>query len=182
MISNIYEGPIGTFTLVSNGEALTHLHFEEAKMRAPEHPRGCDKVLDTARRELDAYFVGKLKRFTVPVAPEGTDFQRLCWAALQKIAYGETRTYSQQAVMVGNPKAMRAVGLANGHNPIAVIIPCHRVIGADGSLTGFGGGLSRKRFLLDLEAGAVDLLLMTGFDKAQDEEGRKTRYSSEAGL
>ena len=162
MISTIYEGPIGTFTLVSNGEALTHLHFEKAKMRAPEHPHGSDKVLDKARCELDAYFDSKLKRFTVPVAPEGTDFQRQCWAALRRIPYGETRTYGQQAVMVGNPKAMRAVGLANGHNPIAVIIPCHRVIGADGSLTGFGGGLPRKRFLLDLEAGNADLLLLTG--------------------
>jgi len=162
MISTIYEGPIGTFTLVSNGEALTHLHFEKAKMLAPGHPRGSDKVLDKARRELDAYFVGRLKHFTVPVAPEGTDFQRQCWAALQQIPYGETRSYGQQAVMVGNPKAMRAVGLANGHNPIAVIIPCHRVIGADGSLTGFGGGLPRKRFLLGLEAGNVDLLLLSG--------------------
>jgi methylated-DNA-[protein]-cysteine S-methyltransferase len=162
MISAIYEGPIGKFTLVSDGKALVHLDFEKQKTPAPKHPRGGDKVLDLARKELDAYFAGKLKRFTVPVDPQGTEFQRACWKALQKIPYGETRTYGDQAKVIGNPKAMRAVGLANGRNPIAVIIPCHRVIGADGSLTGFGGGLPRKKFLLDLESGTTDLLLMTG--------------------
>jgi methylated-DNA-[protein]-cysteine S-methyltransferase len=163
MISTIYEGPIGKFTLVSNGNALTNLDFETTKTPAPNHPRGADKVLDLAREELDAYFTGKLKRFTVAVDPQGTEFQRKCWSALQKIPYGATRSYAQQAVAIGNPKAMRAVGLANGRNPIAVIIPCHRVIGADGSLTGFGGGLPRKKFLLELVSGeAGDLLLMTG--------------------
>jgi methylated-DNA-[protein]-cysteine S-methyltransferase len=163
MISTMYEGPIGKFTLVSNGKALTNLDFEKTKTPAPTHPRGTDKVVDLARRELDAYFAGTLKRFTVAVDPQGTEFQRKCWAALQKIPYGQTRSYGEQAVVIGNPKAMRAVGLANGRNPIAVVIPCHRVIGANGSLTGFGGGLPRKRFLLDLESGeAADLLLMTG--------------------
>ncbi len=89
----------------------------------------------------------------MPVRPSGTDFQKRCWAALQKIPYGATRSYGQQAITIGNPNAMRAVGLANGKNPIAVIIPCHRVIGADGGLTGFGGGLPRKQFLLELEQG-----------------------------
>jgi methylated-DNA-[protein]-cysteine S-methyltransferase len=163
MISTVYEGPIGRFTLVSNGKALTHLDFETTKTPAPKHPRGADKVLDKARRELDAYFASKLERFTVAVDPQGTEFQRACWAALQKIPYGNTRSYAQQAVAIGNPKAVRAVGLANGRNPIAVIIPCHRVIGSNGSLTGFGGGLPRKKFLLELESGeAGDLLLMTG--------------------
>jgi len=163
MISAIYDSPIGKFTLVSNGKALTHLDFETTRTPAPQHPCGSDKVLDKAHRELDAYFEGKLKQFTVPVDPQGTEFQRKCWAALQKIPYGATRSYAQQAVAIGNPKAVRAVGLANGRNPIAVIIPCHRVIGSDGSLTGFGGGLPRKRFLLGLEAGeGGDLLLMTG--------------------
>ena len=163
MISTIYEGPIGKFTLVSNGQALTHLDFEKTKTPAPKYPRGSDRVLDKACRELDAYFAGALRQFTVAVDPQGTEFQRKCWAALQKIPYGKTRSYAQQAVAIGNPKAMRAVGLANGRNPIAVIIPCHRVIGADGSLTGFGGGLPRKKFLLELESGeAGDLLLMTG--------------------
>ena len=163
MISTIYEGPIGKFTLVSNGKALIHLDFEKTKTPAPACARGADKILDKARRELDLYFAGRLKQFTVPVDPKGTEFQRTCWAALQKIPYGRTRSYAQQAVAIGNPKAMRAVGLANGRNPIAVIIPCHRVIGADGSLTGFGGGLPRKKFLLELESGeGADLLLMTG--------------------
>jgi methylated-DNA-[protein]-cysteine S-methyltransferase len=153
MISTVYQSPIGKLTLVSDGTALTHLDFENAKRAAPEHPRGTDKVLDLARTELDAYFAGRLKAFAVPVRPHGSEFQRKCWAALQKIPYGATRTYGQQAAAVGNPNAMRAVGLANGRNPIAVIIPCHRVIGADGSLTGFGGGLERKQFLLALEQG-----------------------------
>ena len=153
MISTVHESPIGKLTLVSDGEALTHLDFETTKTPAPKAPRGTDKVLALARKELDAYFSGKLKRFTVPVRPQGTDFQKKCWAALQKIPYGATRSYGQQAVAIGNPKAMRAVGLANGKNPGAVIIPCHRVIGANGSLTGFGGGLPRKQFLLELEQG-----------------------------
>jgi methylated-DNA-[protein]-cysteine S-methyltransferase len=163
MISTIYEGPIGKFTLVSNGKALIHLDFEKTKTPAPVCARGADKILDKARGELDLYFAGKLKQFSVPVDPQGTEFQRACWAALQKIPYGRTRSYAQQAVAIGNPKATRAVGLANGRNPIAVIIPCHRVIGANGSLTGFGGGLPRKQFLLELESGeGADLLLMTG--------------------
>ena len=155
MISTLYQSPIGRLTLVSDGEALTHLDFETTKTPAPKAPRGSDRVLALASRELDAYFAGALKRFTVPVRPNGTDFQKRCWAALQKIPYGATRSYGQQAAVIGNPNAMRAVGLANGKNPIAVIIPCHRVIGANGSLTGFGGGLPRKQFLLDLEQGAT---------------------------
>jgi methylated-DNA-[protein]-cysteine S-methyltransferase len=155
MISTVYQSPIGKLTLVSDGEALTHLDFETTKTPAPKAPRGSDKVLALASKELDAYFAGALKRFSVPVRANGTDFQRRCWAALQKIPYGATRSYGQQAIAIGNPNAMRAVGLANGKNPIAVIIPCHRVIGANGSLTGFGGGLPRKQFLLELEQGAT---------------------------
>ena len=153
MISTVYQSPVGKLTLVSDGEALVHLDFDTTKTPAPRAPRGRDKILDLACKELDAYFAGTLKRFTVPVSPQGTEFQKRCWAALQKIPYGATRTYGQQAAAVGNAKAMRAVGLANGRNPIAVIIPCHRVIGANGSLTGFGGGLPRKQFLLELEQG-----------------------------
>ncbi len=153
MISTVYQSPIGKLTLVSDGQALTHLDFETTKTPAPKAPRGLDKVLTLACKELDAYFAGKLKRFTVPVRPDGTAFQQRCWAALQKIPYGATRSYGQQAIIIGNPNAMRAVGLANGKNPIAVIIPCHRVIGANGALTGFGGGLPRKQFLLELEQG-----------------------------
>ncbi len=154
MKSAVYESPIGPLTLASNGEAITQLEFENPRYVLTQHPRGADKLLAQAMRELDAYFAGKLKAFTVPVAPQGTPFQRKAWAALQKIPYGATRTYGQQAAAIGAPAASRAVGAANGRNPIAVIIPCHRVIGSGGSLTGFGGGIERKKFLLDLEQGA----------------------------
>jgi methylated-DNA-[protein]-cysteine S-methyltransferase len=153
MISMIYASPIGKLTLASNGEAITQVEFEQNRYPLPVHPKGTDKVLEKARRELDAYFAGKLKEFTVPVAPEGTDFQKKAWAALQKIPYGATRSYGQQARAIGSPSASRAVGAANGRNPIPVIIPCHRVIGSNGSLTGFGGGMERKQFLLELEQG-----------------------------
>lgn len=153
MISTTYKSPIGTLTLVSDGKALTHLEFENNKYPAPKFPRGDDKVLQKARKELDDYFAGKLKSFTVPVRPEGTEFQKRAWEALQKIPYGATRSYGQQASAIGRPKAVRAIGAANGRNPIPIIIPCHRVIGADGSLTGFGGGVPTKQFLLELEQG-----------------------------
>lgn len=104
------------------------------------------------RRQLAAYFAGELHDFDLPLAPQGTPFQQSAWAALRAIPYGETRSYRDQAVAIGNPKAVRAVGLANGRNPLPIVIPCHRVIGANGSMTGFGGGIDTKRFLLDLEA------------------------------
>lgn len=151
MISLVHDTPIGPLTLSSNGAALTRLDFENPRYAAPAYPRGVDRVLESAQRELDAYFLGKLRVFETPVAPDGTPFQQQVWAALLKIPYGLTSSYAQQAAAIGSPKAMRAVGLANGRNPIAVIIPCHRVIGANGSLTGYGGGMERKRFLLDLE-------------------------------
>jgi len=99
-------------------------------------------------------FAGQRTAFELPLAPEGTEFQRRVWAALQQIPYGQTWSYGELARHIGSPAASRAVGLANGKNPIALVIPCHRVIGSDGSLTGYGGGLERKRFLLDLETGA----------------------------
>lgn len=157
MISAIYDSPIGPLTLASNGGALTQVEFEGGKYPLPHHPLGADKILDQARRELDKYFAGKLRAFTVKVDPQGTEFQRKAWAALQAIPYGETRSYAQQAKAIGSPKATRAIGAANGRNPIPVIIPCHRVIGANGSLTGFGGGMERKQILLELEQGG-DLL------------------------
>ncbi len=153
MISCVYDSPVGELTLVSNGDALVELNFENGRYPKPMQPVGDDKILKQARRELDAYFAGKLKSFTVPVAPEGTEFQKKAWKALQKIPYGATRSYAQQAVAVGNPNAVRAVGSANGRNPVAIIIPCHRVIGSNGSLTGFGGGMACKKQLLDLEQG-----------------------------
>ncbi len=157
MISTIYDSPIGPLTLASDGKALTQVEFDGGKYPLPQYPLGADKILDQARRELDQYFAGKLRAFQVRVDPRGTEFQRKAWAALQTIPYGETRSYAQQAKAIGSPKATRAIGAANGRNPIPVIIPCHRVIGANGTLTGFGGGMERKQILLELEQGG-DLL------------------------
>jgi methylated-DNA-[protein]-cysteine S-methyltransferase len=108
---------------------------------------------EEARRQLAEYFAGQRTEFDLPLCPTGTAFQREVWAALQTIPYGQVRSYGEIAAQIGRPGASRAVGLANGRNPIAVIVPCHRVIGASGALTGYGGGLRRKRLLLDLEAG-----------------------------
>ncbi len=153
MISVVHDSPVGPLTLISNGAALEHVEFENPRYAYDPAPSGSDKILDKARRELDAYFAGKLKAFTVAVAPQGTPFQQRVWAALLTIPYGMTRSYGQQAAAIGSPQASRAVGLANGRNPVSIIIPCHRVIGANGSLTGYGGGMERKKLLLDLEQG-----------------------------
>jgi methylated-DNA-[protein]-cysteine S-methyltransferase len=153
MISTVHDSPVGPLTLASDGAALTQLEFEDPRHPLPAHPRGDDRVLGRARRELDAYFAGKLRAFSVPVAPKGTPFQQRVWAELLKIPYGVTRSYGALAAALGKPNASRAVGLANGRNPVAIIVPCHRVIGADGSLTGYGGGMPRKKFLLELEQG-----------------------------
>jgi O-6-methylguanine DNA methyltransferase len=115
--------------------------------------RQTDDVLARAARQLDAYFAGQLKSFDIPLGLAGTPFQLRVWAALRDIPFGEVCSYSQLATAIGDPLAMRAVGAANGRNPIAIVIPCHRVVGVDGSLTGFGGGIERKRFLLRLEEG-----------------------------
>jgi methylated-DNA-[protein]-cysteine S-methyltransferase len=108
-------------------------------------------VLLQLRTELDEYFAGTRKSFNVKLAPEGTEFQRAAWTALTKIPFGQTRSYGEQAASIGNPKAVRAIGAANGKNPIAIVVPCHRVIGANGTLTGYAGGLDKKEFLLKLE-------------------------------
>lgn len=157
MISAIHNSPIGPLTLASNGKALTQVEFEGDKYPLPRYELGNDEILDLACRELDLYFSGRLRVFSVKVDPGGTQFQRKVWAALQTIPYGETRSYAQQARAIGAPRATRAVGAANGRNPIPVIIPCHRVIGADGSLVGFGGGIERKQILLTLEQGGKSL-------------------------
>lgn len=152
----VHESPVGPLTLVSDGAALAGVYFESQKHGAPPAgPRGTDKIIDAARKQLDAYFAGKRTSFDVPLAPKGTAFQTRVWHALTKIPYGETTSYGAIANAIGSPKAVRAVGAANGRNPIPIIIPCHRVIGANGSLTGFGGGMARKELLLDLERGAL---------------------------
>jgi methylated-DNA-[protein]-cysteine S-methyltransferase len=151
------DSPIGTLTLVATAGRLTGLYLDAQRHRPDGMVTGLpgeatDEPFASAADQLAEYFAGQLTEFDLPLAPAGTQFQRTVWAALQQIPYGETWSYGQLAGTIGNPAAVRAVGLANGRNPIAVIVPCHRVIGADGSLTGYGGGLERKRFLLDLEA------------------------------
>jgi methylated-DNA-[protein]-cysteine S-methyltransferase len=144
--------PIGTITLTSNGRALTHLWLTDADLGdtvpvASEE----DSVLAAAREQLEAYFDSRLQRFDLPLEPQGTEFQCRVWDALKLIPFGETISYAELARRVQKPKAVRAVGAANGRNPLMIIVPCHRVIGADGSLTGFGAGIERKRWLLDHE-------------------------------
>jgi methylated-DNA-[protein]-cysteine S-methyltransferase len=150
-----HDSPIGELLLLSNGEALTALHITAGKyvptVIEPWVNKPTLPIFEQTRRELDAYFKGTLHRFTLPMMPEGTEFQKQAWQALTQIAYGKTCTYGEQALRMGNPKAMRAVGAANGKNPIGIIIPCHRVIGANGALTGYAGGLHNKEFLLKLE-------------------------------
>jgi methylated-DNA-[protein]-cysteine S-methyltransferase len=144
--------------LASDGQGLCLIEFE-----SPRHPfrRGGDwvvqenAILREARRQLDDYFDGRRRTFDLPLAPRGTQFQQRVWMALRDIAYGETVSYAQLATRLGMPMATRAVGAANGRNPLPIVVPCHRVIGADGSLTGFGGGLPTKQFLLQLE-GALE--------------------------
>ncbi|MBK9168153.1 MAG: methylated-DNA--[protein]-cysteine S-methyltransferase [Bryobacterales bacterium] len=140
--------------IVADEGCVTRIEFGARRPEAgcvedPNHP-----VVAEALRQLHAYFAGELHEFDLPLAPEGTPFQRRVWEALRAIPYGETRSYGDIAKAIGAPKASRAVGAANGRNPIPVVVPCHRVIGADGSLTGFGGGLAIKRTLLDLETPA----------------------------
>jgi methylated-DNA-[protein]-cysteine S-methyltransferase len=139
---------------LSGGEGLlSGLHMHEQR-HAPEIPAACehdDGAFADVLAQLRAYFAGELRDFDVALELAGTAFQREVWQALREIPYGETISYGELAARVGRPGASRAVGLANGRNPIAIIVPCHRVIGADGSLTGFGGGLARKRWLLEHE-------------------------------
>jgi len=153
MISAVHQSPVGPLTINSNGSAITAILFENPRYALPEQPRGEDKIIAAARRQLDQYFAGKLRDFDLSLAPKGTPFQQSVWKALLAIPYGVTRSYGEQAKAIGNPAAVRAVGLANGRNPISIVIPCHRVIGANGSLTGYGGGMERKQLLLDLEQG-----------------------------
>ena len=152
-VHTVVESPIGPLTLVADDGALTALLMEVHRHGAKNPERGPrdDTAFGSAREQLDAYFAGDLTTFDLPVKPEGTEFQQRVWKALQEIPFGQTCSYGELASSLGDPGASRAVGLANGRNPISIVIPCHRVIGADGSLTGYGGGIERKRFLLDHE-------------------------------
>jgi methylated-DNA-[protein]-cysteine S-methyltransferase len=149
------DSPIDPLLITTDGRSLTRLYMDAHKngetvqsgwVRDDEHP-----VLKETKRQLEAYFAGELTDFDLPLAPAGTGFQQRVWKELLKIGHGETQSYGEIARRLGEPNASRAVGLANGSNPISIVIPCHRVIGANGKLTGYGGGLPRKAALLDFE-------------------------------
>lgn len=142
------SSPIGDLTLTEEEGALTGLYFGRLSRPGEEGPTA---LLEETARQLREYFAGQRREFDLPLRLRGTAFQMQVWQALQVIPYGEVRTYGEIARAIGKPKACRAVGMANHHNPISIIVPCHRVVGAGGSLTGYGGGLENKRFLLELE-------------------------------
>ena len=150
------ESPVGRLLLAGDGAALTRIHFQLGRSRVrPDRMWRRDATAFAAVcAQLDEYFRGERHEFSVPLELEGTEFQRTVWRELQAIPYGTTTSYGALARRIGQPSASRAIGLANGSNPIPIIVPCHRVIGADGSLTGFGGGLANKRWLLELEGAA----------------------------
>ncbi len=154
-----YLSPIGQLLIVGDGENIQKILFPND--RRPTEPESDwqqnDAVFAEFTEQLDAYFGGKLQRFDVPLAPDGTQFQRAVWDALLDVEYGETRSYRDIASAIGKPSASRAVGAANGANPIPIVIPCHRIIGANGTLTGFAGGLHTKHWLLSHEAGEPSL-------------------------
>ena len=151
----VIDSPYGPLTLVADDGVLCGLYMVDQRHRPPEENFGGrdDTPFGETADQLNAYFEGGLKEFTLELRLPGTDFQRSVWEQLCRIPYGETRSYGELADALGNPKASRAVGLANGKNPVGIIVPCHRVVGADGSLTGYGGGLERKQRLLDFERG-----------------------------
>ena len=149
-----YDSPIGWLELGEDGKGICQIDFLKDSLQRPEEENDCicrTPLLEEAAGQLEEYFAGQRKTFCLPLSLSGTDFQKRVWNALRKIPWGETRSYGQIAQMIGNPKACRAVGMANHANRIVIVIPCHRVIGADGSLTGYGGGLEIKRKLLELE-------------------------------
>lgn len=153
------ESEIGEILIAGDEAGLKYVGFPTGKGKiepALDWQRD-DGSLDHVKAQLDEYFAGKRKSFDIKLAPHGTRFQLDVLKALQKIPYGETRSYGDVATSIGNPKAVRAVGAANGRNPLPIIIPCHRVIGANGSLTGFGGGIETKKFLLALEQGETQV-------------------------
>ncbi len=152
--TTLMDSPIGPLTITAVGGVLTgvHMHKQRHLPKMPADSKRDDAALAHVVEQLSAYFAGERLDFDLAMDMHGTDFQRRVWASLCEIPHGETISYGELARWVGNPKASRAVGLANGRNPIAIVVPCHRVIGADGSLTGYGGGLERKVWLLEHEA------------------------------
>lgn len=146
--------PIGPLLLAASDTGMHAIEFQDARhpvRRGDDWQEGSHPLLQRAEKQLREYFAGRRRSFDLPLAPQGTPFQREVWQALASIPYGKTSSYGELAARVGKPSASRAVGAANGRNPLPIVLPCHRVIGADGSLTGFGGGLPAKQFLLRLE-------------------------------
>ena len=154
---DLYESPYGQMLLVADGEGLSAVYFDGQKyfpQMGPEWRRDARHgPLRQAKRELAEYFAGERKRFEIALAPEGTPFQRSVWKAISTVDFGQTIAYGELARRAGSPGSVRAAGAATGRNPITIIIPCHRIVGSDGSLTGYAGGLDRKRALLALESG-----------------------------
>ena len=151
-----YSSPVGILEISASETSLTHVLFREAQKkpsRKLDETSETSSVIEECMKQFDAYFAGKLKDFDLPMLPEGTDFQRNVWEYLKTIPYGKTISYLEFSRRIGNEKAIRAVGTANGRNPITIILPCHRVIGKDGSLVGHGGDLWRKEWLLRHEGG-----------------------------
>lgn len=154
----VIDSPVGPLTIVAEDGQIRCLYMDlqrhrphDSELGEPD-PRGREaEPFKATADQLVAYFAGRRTCFELPLAPQGSEFQQRVWAALQEIPYGETESYGELAARIGSPGAARAVGLANGKNPIGIVIPCHRVVGTTGSLTGYGGGLGRKRALLDLE-------------------------------
>jgi len=154
----VIDSAVGPLTLVAQEGSIVGLYMnlqrhrpDDGELGRPDRRGRTTEPFKAAADQLDAYFAGALTRFTLPLAPQGSQFQQRVWAALLEIPYGETESYGELAERIGSPGAARAVGLANGKNPIGIVIPCHRVVGSNGNLTGYGGGLERKKQLLDLE-------------------------------
>jgi len=160
--------PIGELLLLSDGDRLTGLHMQKQAHWSGMQPhwRRDDSCVHEARTQLRAYFAEELKSFELPLDLQGTDFQKRVWNELLQIPYGETISYGELARRIAQPNASRAVGLANGRNPVSIVVPCHRVVGANGTLTGYGGGLPRKRWLLDHERGVPRAWLALGLVEA----------------
>lgn len=145
---SLLASPIGWLTIEANDQAITRIEFLDAASLPEPNDSG---LTQTATAQLRQYFAGQRHQFDLPLAPTGTEFQQRCWQALRAIPYGETRSYADQANAIQQPKSVRAVGRANGANPVAIVVPCHRVIGKNGRLTGYAGGLDRKAWLLECE-------------------------------
>jgi methylated-DNA-[protein]-cysteine S-methyltransferase len=149
----IIDSPVGPLYLAATDEGLTHVLFITEEREASAGSGESARIIRKTERQLSEYFARKRREFDIPLAPSGTEFQLATWRALRAIPFGETISYGELARRMNRPNAVRAVGAANGANPISIIVPCHRVIGADGTLTGYGGGLRIKKRLLELEQG-----------------------------